>query len=177
MADLSQRGAERRCYRAQNWHKISKSARIASLQQCVHVQQYMHLRVRVRGIHTFLARRSCLAAHCSCRIGDEGMNGGGRRARTHDRQKSILGSSNSHCQNQQALSHYSFRSTLLQKASVNQTSVRVVSEAYTTKQCNQCGYMNWTIGSSEVFSCKNCKVVCHRDVHSGRGIFIRSMSE
>jgi len=77
----------------------------------------------------------------------------------------------------QALSHYSFRRTLLQKASVNQTSVRVVSEAYTTKQCNQCGYMNWTIGSSEVFSCKNCKVVCHRDVHSGRGIFIRSMSE
>lgn len=77
----------------------------------------------------------------------------------------------------QALSHYSIRSTLLQKASVNQTSVRVVSEAYTTKQCNQCGYMNWTIGSSEVFSCKNCKVICHRDVHSGRGIFIRSMSE
>jgi len=75
----------------------------------------------------------------------------------------------------QALSHYSFRQTLLQKASVYQKDVRVVSEAYTTKQCNRCGFINWTIGSNETFSCKNCKVVCHRDVHSGRGIFIRSL--
>lgn len=77
----------------------------------------------------------------------------------------------------QSLSHYSFRRTLLQKATLARKVVKVVSESYTTKQCNRCGYMNWTIGSSEVFSCKNCKIVCHRDVHSGRGIFIRSMSE
>jgi IS605 OrfB family transposase len=77
----------------------------------------------------------------------------------------------------QSLSHYSFRRTLLQKATLARRVVRVVSEAYTTKQCNRCGYMNWTIGSSEVFSCKNCGTVCHRDVHSGRGIFIRSLSE
>lgn len=77
----------------------------------------------------------------------------------------------------QSLSHYSFRRTLLQKATLARKVVRVVSEAYTTKQCNRCGYMNWTIGSSEVFSCKNCGTVCHRDVHSGRGIFIRSLSE
>jgi len=77
----------------------------------------------------------------------------------------------------QSLSHYSFRRTLLQKATLSRKVVKVVSEAYTTKQCNQCGYMNWTIGSSEVFSCKNCNIVCHRDVHSGRGIFIRSLSE
>jgi len=77
----------------------------------------------------------------------------------------------------QSLSHYSFRRTLLQKATLARKVVKVVSEAYTTKQCNRCGYMNWTIGSSEVFSCKNCKTVCHRDVHSGRGIFIRSLSE
>ena len=58
-----------------------------------------------------------------------------------------------------------------------QTILKVVSESYTTKQCNRCGYMNWKIGASEVFTCKNCKIVCHRDVHSGRGIFIRSLSE
>lgn len=77
----------------------------------------------------------------------------------------------------QSLSHYSFRRTLLQKATFARKVVRVVSEAYTTKQCNRCGYMNWTIGPSEVFSCKNCGTVCHRDVHSGRGIFITSLSE
>ena len=77
----------------------------------------------------------------------------------------------------QSLSHYSFRRTLLQKATLARKVVKVVSEAYTTKQCNRCGYINWTIGSSEVFTCKNCKIVCHRDVHSGRGIFIRSLSE
>ena len=77
----------------------------------------------------------------------------------------------------QSLAHYSFRRTLLQKATLARKVVKVVSEAFTTKQCNRCGYMNWTIGSSEVFSCKNCKTVCHRDVHAGRGIFIRSMSE
>ena len=77
----------------------------------------------------------------------------------------------------QSLSHYSFRNTLLQKATLARKVVKVVSESYTTKQCNRCGYMNWKIGSSEVFTCKNCKIVCHRDVHSGRGIFIRSLSE
>jgi putative transposase len=75
----------------------------------------------------------------------------------------------------QSLSHYSFRRTLIQKASLFRKKVSVVSEAYTTKQCNCCGYMNWTIGSSETFSCRNCQTVCHRDVHSSRGIFIRSM--
>ena len=77
----------------------------------------------------------------------------------------------------QSLSHYSFRRTLLQKATLARKVVKVVSESYTTKQCNRCGYINWKIGSSEVFTCKNCKIVCHRDVHSGRGIFIRSLSE
>lgn len=77
----------------------------------------------------------------------------------------------------QSLSHYSFRSTLLQKATLNRKVVSVVSEAYTTKQCNHCGYMNWTIGSSEEFACRNCHVKCHRDVHSGRGIFIKSLGK
>jgi len=77
----------------------------------------------------------------------------------------------------QSLSHYSFRSTLLQKATLKRKVVSVVSEAYTTKQCNHCGYMNWTIGSSEEFTCRNCHVKCHRDVHSGRGIFIKSLGK
>ena len=76
----------------------------------------------------------------------------------------------------QTLSHYSFRRTLLQKASVAQKNVSVVSEWFTTKQCNQCGHINWKIGSNEEFSCNNCKVVVHRDIHSARGIFIKSLS-
>lgn len=77
----------------------------------------------------------------------------------------------------QSLSHYLFCRTSLQKATLAMKVVKVVSEVYITKQCNRCYYMNWTKTSREIFSCKNCTTVCHRDGHSGRGIFIMSMSE
>lgn len=67
-----------------------------------------------------------------------------------------------------SLSHHSFRRTLQQKATLARKVVRVVSEAYTTKQCsNRCGYMKWTIGCSDglgvVFRYKKYGFICVRE--------------
>jgi predicted site-specific integrase-resolvase/transposase len=73
-----------------------------------------------------------------------------------------------------SLQHYRFRQRLLQKANVTGKHVHVNSEWMSTKQCNHCGYIWWKVGSSEVFKCKNCKIVLPRDIHSARGIFVKN---
>ena len=55
----------------------------------------------------------------------------------------------------------------------NNTSIISCSEAYTTKQCGQCGTLNNKIGKSETFECVKCKLVCDRDVHAARNILLR----
>jgi transposase len=47
------------------------------------------------------------------------------------------------------------------------------SEAYTSKQCGQCGYLNDQLGANEVFTCSECKATGDRDIHAARNIFLR----
>lgn len=76
----------------------------------------------------------------------------------------------------QSLSHYSFRRILIQKASVYHKKVSVISEYFTSKQCDQCGKIKWDLGTNEEFSCVNCGVVIHRDIHSARGMLVKGVS-
>jgi transposase len=36
------------------------------------------------------------------------------------------------------------------------------SEAYTSKQCGKCGFLNDKLGASEIFRCRRCKVGADR---------------
>jgi putative transposase len=47
------------------------------------------------------------------------------------------------------------------------------SEAYTSKQCGQCGHLNENLGGKEVFTCSRCSATADRDVHAARNIFLR----
>jgi transposase len=49
------------------------------------------------------------------------------------------------------------------------------SEAYTSKQCGQCGKLNDNLGSSEVFKC-GCGARADRDVHAARNILLRFLN-
>lgn len=52
------------------------------------------------------------------------------------------------------------------------SSVHVISEAYTSMQCGRCFTLNRQLGAAEVFTCKHCKLVMDRDVHSARNMIL-----
>lgn len=67
-----------------------------------------------------------------------------------------------------------FASRLKETASFYPGSVLLRgSEAYTSKQCGQCGIINDNLGASEVFTCGPCGLCCDRDVHAARNIVLR----
>ena len=75
----------------------------------------------------------------------------------------------------QTLSHYSFRTRLLQKAArTPECSVLICSEAYTSKTCGLCGNINSKLGSSERFRC-TCGASLDRDVNAARNILLRNL--
>ena len=47
------------------------------------------------------------------------------------------------------------------------------SEAYTSKQCGQCGHLNDNLKGNELFTCCQCQATGDRDVHAARNIFLR----
>ena len=48
----------------------------------------------------------------------------------------------------------------------------IASEEYTTMTCGICGTLN-SIGSSKVYECKNCGLICDRDINGARNILIK----
>ena len=47
------------------------------------------------------------------------------------------------------------------------------SEAYTSKQCGQCGHLHEKLGSNKLFQCPSCAHSSDRDVHGARNILLR----
>ena len=75
----------------------------------------------------------------------------------------------------QTLSHYSFRTRLLQKAArTPECTVLICGEAYTSKTCGRCGEINSKLGSSERFRC-TCGAFVDRDVNGARNILLRNL--
>ena len=73
------------------------------------------------------------------------------------------------------LSHYKFRSRLLQKAGEYGRKVNIVSEAFTSKTCSSCGYINRQLGSSKTFSCSSCLGCFDRDLNAAKNILLRNI--
>jgi transposase len=73
----------------------------------------------------------------------------------------------------QALGFYKFRQRLKETASKYGTKIYKGSEAYTSKQCGHCGFLNDKLGASEVFNCHNCQAIGDRDAHAARNIALR----
>ena len=55
------------------------------------------------------------------------------------------------------------------------SSIHTGSEAYTCKQCGNCGVLNDKLGSSETFVCPRCKFSADRDIHAARNILLRHL--
>lgn len=75
------------------------------------------------------------------------------------------------------LSHFTFRKRLLDKvrASGDPDRVRLVSEAYTSKTCGNCGALHHKLGGNKRFLCPSCSVAIDRDANGARNILLRNL--
>src|SRR3954462_12767719 len=73
------------------------------------------------------------------------------------------------------ISSKTVRGMMLSKAEEYGKKVFLVSEAYTSKTCSTCGWINPKLGGKKVFSCRQCGLRIDRDVNGARGIFLRGM--
>ena len=73
--------------------------------------------------------------------------------------------------------HSRFREKLVSKAEEHGKQVFLVSEAYTSKTCSACGWIDQNLGGKKVFSCRQCGLHVDRDLNGARGIFLRGMLE
>jgi len=72
------------------------------------------------------------------------------------------------------LSFFKFKTRLQQTATWYPTVlVKHGTEAYTSKQCGHCGYLNDNLKGKETFQCGNCFEKGDRDVHAARNILLR----
>jgi len=73
------------------------------------------------------------------------------------------------------LSHYKFREKLNNMCRLRKNNYKVVTEEYTSKLCSNCGHLHNNLGSSEVYSCKKCKLEIDRDINAARNIFLKNI--
>ena len=73
------------------------------------------------------------------------------------------------------LKFYVFKTRLLYKALTRGKKVFMIPEHYTTQCCSTCGNLWKTIGSSKIYSCKKCNLVCDRDTNSAKNIFMKGV--
>jgi len=76
------------------------------------------------------------------------------------------------------LKHYTFKIRLENKCKLlKNTKLTICTEEYTSKTCSKCGKLNYCLGSSEFFTCPNCKLEIDRDINAARNIFIKRISD
>lgn len=73
------------------------------------------------------------------------------------------------------LSFYAFRQRLEFKAQQHHSTVHHIDEAYTTKMCSCCGWINLNIGSSKTLICEKCTNINDRDVDAARCIAFQGL--
>ena len=75
-----------------------------------------------------------------------------------------------------SLSFYRFKEKLKEQCNRKNRQLHIVSEAFTTKTCGNCGELN-DIKSEKIYKCPSCKYELDRDIHGSRNILIRFLSK
>ena len=72
-------------------------------------------------------------------------------------------------------SHYKFKVFLKHKCVLmSSTLFDDLSEAYTSKTCSACGFLDQNLGGKKIFKCKSCNIQIDRDFNGARGFFLRN---
>jgi transposase len=72
------------------------------------------------------------------------------------------------------ISHETFRNILQHKANEQKKKLNIVCEAYTTKTCGGCGFIN-DVGRQRSFNCSECNIRMDRDLNASRNILIKHL--
>lgn len=72
------------------------------------------------------------------------------------------------------LSHFAFRTRLINKTTAR--TITVVNEGHTTKTCSSCGWIHNTIEGNKTFTCGGCGKIFDRDVNAAMNIGYKSTS-
>ncbi len=70
-------------------------------------------------------------------------------------------------------SHYKFREKLYHKAEERGNNILLCREPYTSKTCNNCGYVDDDLGLKKKYNCPTCGMKEHRDINGAKNIFLR----
>ena len=72
-----------------------------------------------------------------------------------------------------SLRFYDFKQKLNHLCSMNNSKLIIVSEAYTTRTCTQCGTLNNNIKGKKTFECEKCHLIIDRDINASRNILLK----
>ncbi len=70
------------------------------------------------------------------------------------------------------LKFYLFKQRLSFKALLKSKNVFMTNEAYSSKTCSCCGWMNKELGNSKVFNCGTCGITIDRDKNASKNILM-----
>jgi IS605 OrfB family transposase len=77
-------------------------------------------------------------------------------------------------QNFNDLKFYQLKQRIAYKAGLCGKKVILVPEHNTTKTCSRCGCLN-DVGNSEVYNCKECKIITGRDMNASRNMILKGL--
>lgn len=70
---------------------------------------------------------------------------------------------------------YVFKQRLQFKCAEREIGYKEINEAYTSKTCTECSFLNTTLGSSKKFNCVLCGNIQDRDINASRNILIKGL--
>ncbi len=74
--------------------------------------------------------------------------------------------------------HYRFKQILKYKGELLSCKVYAdFSEAYTSKTCSWCGWIDKKLSGKKIFKCKSCGMEIDRDLNGARGFYLKSVIE
>jgi transposase len=73
------------------------------------------------------------------------------------------------------LSFYKFLQKLKFQSNKNNCSLYIITEAFTSKTCGKCGFINKNLGSSKIYKCPSCKLEIGRDINGARNILLKHL--
>ena len=72
--------------------------------------------------------------------------------------------------------HSEFRERLLTKSlDYENTSVFICNEAFSSKTCSNCGYINCQLKGKKTYDCPICNLTIDRDINGARNILLRAL--
>jgi putative transposase len=77
--------------------------------------------------------------------------------------------------NMMTLSFYKFREKLKNKCNVNNVTLVINGEEYTSKTCTKCGNIKYNLGCNKIYKCVKCGLKIDRDINGARNIMLKNI--